>query len=84
MNNGTVVVNNLRNFISNQLNSVCDEAIASLIIQEVNNSFDSVSADEYDDYVDQLLDMLVEFDNDDVPNTIREVICEMITFYEDN
>ena len=82
MNNGTVIVNNLRQFITDQLDG-CDESIAELIIDEVNTSFDSVSAREQDDFEEQLLDMLVEFDNDDVPNTIRKAICDLIAFYED-
>jgi len=82
MNNGTVIVNNLRQFITDQLDR-CDESIAELIIDEVNTSFDSISAHEQDDFEEQLLDMLVEFDNEDVPGIIRTAICDLIAFYED-
>lgn len=54
--------------------------ITKTLTNAINNAWQDVDDDE--DFIDQLCDMLVEFDNDDVPIGLRRTIQLLLEYFE--
>ncbi len=76
-------INEIRQLIKSSIESYDekkDEEITEKITKKINIAWKNVYNEE--DFADQLCDMLVEFDNDDVPVGLRKFVQNALGFFE--